>query len=115
MHKAQQVSLPMYDFPEIRAATDAWWLGIAHHFQQSGVDASPENLLHDQAVRDLWTDENLLLSQCCGFDVAFGYRDVLSVLVTPVYAVEGCADGHYVSRVVVHEDSGLHDLSLIHI
>lgn len=105
------VSLPMYDFPEIRRATDAWWQGIAQHFQRVGIDAANLSLLHDQPVRDLWSDEQLLMSQCCGFDVVFGYRDVLEVLVTPVYTVEGCAGGHYHSRVVVHQDSGLQHLA----
>lgn len=111
--KSQSVSLPMYDFPEVRAATDAWWNGIARHLQHEGIEVSAEEsrLLHDRPVRDLWTHENLLMSQCCGFDVAFGYRDVLSVLVIPVYAVAGCEGGHYVSRVVVHEDSDLRELA----
>ena len=105
------VSLPMYVFPEVRSATDAWWQGIAQHFQRVGIDAANLSLLHEQPVRDLWADEQLLMSQCCGFDVVFGYRDVFEVLVTPVYAVEGCAGGHYRSRIVVHQDSGLHHLS----
>lgn len=108
---ANSVSLPMYDFPEIRTATDAWWCGIAQHLQRAGIDAAALSLLHDQPVHDLWSDEQLLMSQCCGFDMVFGYRDVLEVLVTPVYAVEGCAGGHYRSRIVVHQDSGLQYLS----
>lgn len=110
MLSAHLASLPMYDFPETRAATDAWWQGIAQHLQRAGVDAAAVTLLHDQPVRDLWSDEQLLMSQCCGFDVVFGYRDALEVLVTPVYAVEGCAGGHYRSHIVVHQDSGLQDL-----
>src|SRR6185312_8107473 len=29
-------SLPMYDLPELRAATDAWWKGLARAFRREG-------------------------------------------------------------------------------
>ena len=40
-------SLPMYDFPEIRWATDALWQGIARHLRRHGVDGIPSRLVHD--------------------------------------------------------------------
>ncbi|MGB0846066.1 MAG: phosphate/phosphite/phosphonate ABC transporter substrate-binding protein [Thiolinea sp.] len=113
MHKTIQASLPMYDFPELRTVTDEWWRGIKKHFQHAGITIAPEELLHDRPVHELWNDDKLLLSQCCGFDVAFGYRDLLAVLVTPVYAVAGCENGHYMSRIVVHAESGLQDLAAL--
>src|SRR5207249_2755288 len=30
-------SLPMYDLPEVKAATDAWWRGLARHIGIAGV------------------------------------------------------------------------------
>ena len=105
MQNSKTVSLPMYDFPEIRAATDAWWAGISRHLEHERIKVASE-LIHNKPVRELWSDENLLLSQRCGFDVVFGYKEVLNALVTPVYAVDGCTGGYYWSRVVVREDSG---------
>jgi hypothetical protein len=32
--------LPWYDVPELVAATDAWWRGIARHLQAAGVEES---------------------------------------------------------------------------
>jgi hypothetical protein len=29
-------ALPMYDWPEIREATDAWWAGLARAFRREG-------------------------------------------------------------------------------
>ena len=29
-------SLPMYDWPEVRDATDAWWHGLARHIGVAG-------------------------------------------------------------------------------
>ncbi len=113
MRSQHSVSLPMYDFPAIRTATDAWWRGIAQHLQRAGVAAAHLSLLHDRPVRELWGDKQLLMSQCCGYDVVFGHRTVLAVLATPVYAVEGCRGGYYHSRIVVHQDSGLQALSAL--
>src|SRR6185437_2123523 len=38
-------SLPMYDFPEVRGATDAWWAGLARHLEHAGVTEVPAALL----------------------------------------------------------------------
>lgn len=101
----KQASLPMYDFPEVRKATDAWWTGVAKHMQLTGVKDVPSQLQHDKPVKSLWQHNELLLSQCCGFDVVYGFKDSLNVLMITDWAVEGCHDGHYSSWVVVHEDS----------
>ena len=34
-------SLPMYDLPEVRRATDAWWAGLAAGFTRAGVADVP--------------------------------------------------------------------------
>ena len=31
-------SLPMYDLPELREATDAWWRGLARAFAAEGLE-----------------------------------------------------------------------------
>jgi hypothetical protein len=36
-------SLPMYDWPEVREATDAWWAGLARHLRDAGFEA-PDRL-----------------------------------------------------------------------
>ena len=55
-------SLPMYDLPEVTAATDTWWSGIASALQRAGLDAVPEALTRDPDV-DVWHSKELLLSQ----------------------------------------------------
>ena len=107
----KRASLPMYDFPEVRQATNAWWAGIARHMTEVGVETAPGQLVHDVAVRELWNDPELLLSQCCGFDLVYGYKDILTGLLTPRYAVEGCEDTCYSSWVVVHENSEFHEVA----
>ncbi|MEZ5477339.1 MAG: hypothetical protein R3E95_07620 [Thiolinea sp.] len=71
-------------------------------------------LLHDRPVRELWEAPQLLLSQCCGYDVAFGYRDRLLPLLTTDWSAPGCEPGQYRNWVVVAADSlltTLEDLS----
>ena len=100
-----QASLPMYDFPEIRETTKAWWQGIAKHMKHQGINNIPVDLTHDVPVKELWLAENLFLSQCCGFDVLNSYKDHLSVLMISDWNVEGCDTGQYSSFIVVHTDS----------
>lgn len=107
----KQASLPMYDFPEVRKATDAWWSGVAKYMRQAGVENPPTTLQHDIGVKALWEDENLFLSQCCGFDVVFGFKDTLTPLLITDWHATGCEEGQYSSWIVVHEDSDYQHLS----
>ncbi len=106
-------SLPMYDLPEVSAALDALWAGIARHLCREGMDEAPEALVHGAPLRDLWADPELLLSQCCGFDLVKSYTRTLRPVATPRYAAPGCDGCRYSSVVIVAADSkaaGLEDL-----
>lgn len=100
-----QASLPMYDFRELRAANEAWWSGIASHMRRMGINNVPAKLQQESPVHTLWQHPHLFMSQCCGFDVVFGYKDKLSPLLVTDWDVEGCDDGQYSSWIVVHENS----------
>jgi ABC-type phosphate/phosphonate transport system substrate-binding protein len=95
----------MYDFPEIRHATDALWQGMARHFRREGIAQVPQQLVHDRHLSGLWSDGNLFLSQCCGYDVVRGYKDRFQVLATPWFDAPGCSNGDYASTIVVTEHS----------
>ena len=103
-------SLPMYDFPEVRHATDALWRGLSRHLAREGVQHIPPRLVHDLHLRDLWSDQQLFISQCCGYDVLHRYQGRLQVLGTPWFDAPGCCAGHYSSIVVVPEDSPYQDV-----
>ncbi len=104
-------SLPMYDFAEIRSATDQWWSGIARHMRRQGLRNIPQTLEREESTAILWLNKNLLFSQCCGFDVLYSYRDSLLVLATPDYQSGTAKPHHYHSRVVVHGESEFKDLA----
>src|SRR5690606_24608272 len=60
------VSLPMYDWPEIREATDQLWRAIRRQLADRGIDA-PATLQRQGDPEAMWRDRVLLLSQTCGY------------------------------------------------
>ena len=98
-------SFPMYDFPEVHWALDALWRVIARNLRDKGVAGVPDELLHSRPLEALWTDPDLLISQCCGLDVVKNYTRHLVPLATPLSVASGC-DGHrYRSKIIVPEES----------
>ena len=53
-------SLPMYDWPEVRAANDRLWSAIADGLTARGIDA-PARLNRDGELWDQWEAPELLL------------------------------------------------------
>ena len=98
-------ALPMYDLPELRAATDAWWAGIARHLETAGIDGAPDRLTRPEALAAVWDDPALLVGQGCGYPFTHGYADRWQYLATPVYAAPGCAGVSYCSWLVVRANS----------
>jgi hypothetical protein len=67
-------SLPMYDLPEIRTATDQWWKRLADALRQEGIDGVPDALWRGDDYRMPWTHPDLLLSQTCGYPLTHELR-----------------------------------------
>jgi ABC-type phosphate/phosphonate transport system substrate-binding protein len=99
-------TLPMYDWPEVREATDGWWAGLARHLRSAGFEA-PERLSRSGGASARWRRPDLLVSQTCGFPLMHDFRGLLEVLATPVYDVEGCDGASYSSVIVVPADGGV--------
>ncbi len=97
-------SLPMYDLPEIRRTTDAWWAGLARALRRQGIAAVPEALSRGGAFGAEWRDTELLLSQCCGWDLTHEAGVHLRVVATPVYAAPDCTGSSYRSLLLVRVD-----------
>lgn len=91
-------TLPMYDYPEVRAATDAWWKGIARH---AGVDlplSRPDDFMAP------WSRDDLVFSQTCGYPFTHHFKGQLSLIGTPHFAVPGCEGFRYSSFVFAREE-----------
>lgn len=98
-------SMPMYDLPEVRPALDAFWSRIADNLAIEGLAWIPEGLTHGRPVRELWSDPDLLISQCCGFDLVKRYRGKLRPILAPRFTAPGCDGCRYCSIVVVSSES----------
>jgi hypothetical protein len=98
-------SLPMYDLPEVRPALDALWAGLARHLAREGVLDVPCALTRGASLDGFWSRPDLLLSQCCGYDLVNGDAGALCPLATPCYLAPGCLGPAYASVVVVAESS----------
>ncbi len=91
-------SLPMYDLPELREATDAFWAAIA---QAYGVKGS---LTRGDDWTAPWRAPALLFSQTCGYPFTHDYKGVLTYVATPNYSADGCHGPNYCSIVFAREE-----------
>ena len=98
-------SLPMYDLPEIRRATRAWWAGLARAFAASGLDDVPETLTAPTDMTDHWRDRRLLISQACGRNYVRELAGHVRLVATPCYAAPGCDGPRYRSLLLGAADS----------
>lgn len=98
-------SLPMYDLPEIVAATNTWWKSLVRAFRREGIDDVPDELWRGVPYREPWTRADLLLSQTCGYPLTHELAAKVSLVATPCYSAPGCQGSDYCSIVVVHKDS----------
>ena len=87
-------SLPMYDWPEVREATDAFWQGLSSHIGTSA------DLFRGGDHMQAWRNPELLFSQTCGYPFTHEFRGNLTYVATPHYAAEGCDGPHYSSVII---------------
>ncbi len=99
-------SLPMYDWPEVRAAQNAFWAHLRDGLRARGIDA-PDSL----SPETHWRDPALVFSQTCGWPWAMAYSDALDLVATPIHPLPGCGEGTYSSMVVVHADASAQTLA----
>jgi ABC-type phosphate/phosphonate transport system substrate-binding protein len=93
----------MYDWPEVRGATDALWAALRDALRARGV-AAPEELERDRGLMEVWTDPGLVLGQTCGLPLVRHLAGRVAVVGTLDYGLPGCAPGEYRSAVVVRAD-----------
>lgn len=77
----------MYDLPELRAQTNAFWSLIRDQLVLLGVDSPDELTRPTGPYVDHWRDTNLLMSQSCGYPVVrdlSGAVDVVGSFATVV-------------------------------
>jgi ABC-type phosphate/phosphonate transport system substrate-binding protein len=104
-------SLPMYDLPELAAATDAWWRGLHRHLTAAGIAGLPKQRTVPQDVHAHWLDERLLFSQTCGYPLTHALAGGVQLVAAPRYSAPGCAGATYVSWVLVRTGDRIAELA----
>jgi ABC-type phosphate/phosphonate transport system substrate-binding protein len=90
-------TLPMYDWPEVRGATDQFWAILA---RTSGYDIL---LNRSGNYMDAWNDPALVFSQSCGYPFTHQFRDKLIYVATAHYNADGCNGSNYCSIILARE------------
>ena len=90
-------ALQMYDWPEVREATDLWWKAIADCL---GVDVP---LSRPGEFTAPWFRDDLLFAQTCGYPFTHALKGRVAYVATPHYAADGCAGPSYRSIVLARE------------
>jgi ABC-type phosphate/phosphonate transport system substrate-binding protein len=103
--------ISMYDMPERRPAIGAWWEGLARHWRAAGLRDVPQTThMTDIDLYELWLAPDLFIAQTCGYPLTHRLKDRVTLVATPVYAVDGCAGGRYHSVIVARRDSDVRSL-----
>jgi len=105
--------LPWYALPETERAQESLWLALARHLRREGMRNVPSRLARAVPVPRIFTDPQLLLGQCCGYDLVYGFADSLGLVATPRYSAPGCTGSDYRSFVLVRETSPAGDLEAL--
>lgn len=103
-------TLDMYDLPEIREATDAWWAALARGFEAEGLTGVPPRRTGLAEESDAWSRPDLFFTQICGYPLRTFHKDGLTVVGAPCYAAEGCSGPRYRSAVIVQRGAGISSL-----
>ncbi len=104
-------ALPMYDFPELGAAHDAWWAALSRLLLDAGLTRAPRKLTRSLGHVDLWRHPALLLGQGCEYPLAKSFGDSIRLVATPRYGAPGCEGAAYRSAIVVRDDDPAETLS----
>lgn len=92
-------TLPMYDWPERRAHTDARWAGLRDALRAEGFDA-PEGLTRGDDLAALWLSPDLLIGETCSQPLATFLNGRVRYVATPLHDAPGCGRGTYRSAVI---------------
>ncbi len=91
--------LGMYDWPEVRVATDALWAGIRDALRADGI-AAPDQLNRDLDCDAAWTAPTLVLAQTCGLPWALGRCGGARIIAAGDYGPETGPPGRYHSVII---------------
>ena len=98
-------SLPMYDWPELKAAHLAFWRLFEVQLERFDIKLPS---LDSRSAESDWLKPDLFFSQTCGYPYATKLMGKVQLVGTPHFAVEGCTGPRYSSAVIVRKDAPYH-------
>ena len=104
-----KASLNMYAWPEVQASLEQFWQLFQAQLASDGYDLQAR-LKHDESEA-IWHDDQLGLSQTCGFPLNHLLGDSVTILGTPSYTCDYVSDGLYASVVLVRQTDSREHLS----
>jgi ABC-type phosphate/phosphonate transport system substrate-binding protein len=102
-------SMPWYDLPEIRDATDAFWAALSAKLAERGFDELPRQLDRDVPYGVDWNSK-CLFTQTCGYPIFTTSRAQFHVVGVPCYTAPGCDGPSHRSFIVVRAGSHVREL-----
>ncbi|WP_339947033.1 PhnD/SsuA/transferrin family substrate-binding protein [uncultured Albimonas sp.] len=96
-------ALPLYDWPEIRDATDGLWAAMSQHLARAGIEP-PEALDRARPAAELWSDPSLLFAQVDAHAHVAGAAVATRLICAPVYEAEGCGAGRVATVFLAPRD-----------
>ncbi len=99
--------LSMYDWPGIRAETDAFWAEVARRLGEAGIEA-PAALARNPDFAASWRDPDLLLGQTCGMPFVSGHCGDARIVARPDYGLPEANGGFYRSAIIVRAEEAAH-------
>src|SRR5271155_6145817 len=84
------VSLPMYNFPEMRAVNARFWDALRGLLLEAGLSNVPEALTFERRPVPERLEPELLFSQTCGYPLETVFKGQAIRLGAPVYDAPGC-------------------------
>jgi len=94
-------TLPMYDLPQLKPATDAFWRAIAERLKAAGL-AAPASLTRTDDYHAMLRDPDLLLGQACGYPIVTQLKSTVQIVATPIYGSLGCQGFEHCSFFIVN-------------
>ncbi len=93
-------NLMMYERPQLKDAHARYWQLIHNNLHLNGIE-SPRHLSQEAEEFFVWKNPALVLSQTCGMPYRIWLHDLVELVGTPDYDLEGCPPGYYRSALVV--------------
>lgn len=101
----------MYDFAEIRSATDEFWNLLRQNLMARGVEDVP---LHLERPRDLpafWSSPSLLIGQTCGYPLMIGLCGSARYVASPRYKTPYSLGVQHRSVIIARRNSPIQTLA----